>query len=47
MKFLFFLDSFPPSNNALLLDINVLRERERETQREREILKNQKLYLTV
>lgn len=43
-KIFIFLDSFPPSNYALLLDVNVW-ERERDS--EREILKNQKLYLTV
>lgn len=39
-KIFIFLDSFPPSNNALLLDVNVLRERERDSEREGDFKKS-------
>lgn len=46
-KIFIFPDSFPPSNYAFLLDVNVLRERETQREREKDILKNQKLHLTA
>lgn len=39
-KIFIFLDSFPPSNSALLLDVNVLRERETQRERERDLKKS-------
>lgn len=36
-KIFIFPDSFPPSNYAFLLDVNVLRERETQREREKDI----------
>lgn len=39
-KIFIFPNSFPPSNYAFLLDVNVLRERERDSERERYLKKS-------